>query len=85
MRDSYARMLLEADRRGVLPEVALIAGLSQGRSFYRVSRDARVRKEQLRQVEDQADDRSDFFVQLQAWHLARAATFKSSALFLRHL
>jgi len=75
----YARMLLEADRRGVLPEVALIAGLSQGRSFYRVSRDARVRKEQLRQVEDQADDRSDFFVQLQAWHLARAAKFNPSA------
>jgi len=75
----YARMLLEAERRGVLPEVALIAGLSQGRSFYRVSRDARVRKEQLRKVEDQADQRSDFFVQLQAWHLARAAKFNANA------
>jgi ATP-dependent helicase HrpB len=75
----YARMLLEADFRGVLPEVALIAGLSQGRSFYRVSRDARVRKEQLRQIEDQADERSDFFVQLQAWHWAQAAKFNPSA------
>lgn len=75
----YARMLLEADQRGVLPEVALIAGLSQGRSFYRVSRDERVRKEQLRQIEDHADERSDFFVQLQAWHLARAAKFNPNA------
>ena len=75
----YARMLLEADRRGVLPEVALIAGMSQGRAFYRVSRDARVRKEQLRQVEDLADERSDFFVQLQAWHRARAAKFNATA------
>ena len=71
----YARMLLEADRHGVLPEVALIAGLSQGRSFYRASRDARVRKEQLRQIEDQADERSDFFVHLQAWYMAREAKF----------
>jgi ATP-dependent helicase HrpB len=75
----YARMLLEADRHGVLPEVALIAGLSQGRSFYRVSRDARVRKEQLRQIEDQADERSDFFVHLQAWYMAREAKFHPSS------
>ena len=75
----YARMLLEADHRGVLPEVALIAGLSQGRSFYRASRDGRVRKEQLRQIEDQADERSDFFVHLQAWYLAREAKFNANA------
>ena len=75
----YARMLMEADQRGVLPEVALIAGLSQGRSFYRASRDARVRKEQLRRIEDHADERSDFFVQLRAWDLARAAKFNPSA------
>lgn len=75
----YARMLLEADQRGVLPEVALIAGLSQGRSFYRASRDARVRKEQLRQIEDEADERSDFFVQLRAWDLAKAAKFNANA------
>ncbi|MFQ3225868.1 MAG: ATP-dependent helicase HrpB, partial [Lentimonas sp.] len=75
----YARMLLEADHRGVLPEVALIAGLSQGRSFYRASRDARVRKEQLRQVEDHVDERSDFFVQLRAWDLAKAAKFNANA------
>ncbi len=75
----YARMLMEADQRGVLPEVALIAGLSQGRSFYRASRDARVRKEQLRQIEDHADERSDFFVHLHAWDLARAAKFNPSA------
>jgi ATP-dependent helicase HrpB len=74
----YARMLIEADARGVLPEVALIAGLSQGRSFYRAAREDRVRKEQLRQIEDHADERSDFFVHLKAWDLARAAKFNPS-------
>ena len=75
----YARMLFEADARGVLPEVALIAGLSQGRSFYRAARDARVRKAQMREIEDAADERSDFFVHLRAWELARAAKFNPSA------
>ncbi len=74
----YARMLIEADQRGVLPQVALVAGLSQGRPLYRVSRDARIRKEQIRQIEDPADGRSDFFVQLRAWTLARAAKFDPS-------
>jgi ATP-dependent helicase HrpB len=75
----YARMLIEADAFGVLPEVALIAGLSQGRSFYRAAREDRVRKEQLRQIEDHADERSDFFVHLRAWDFARAAKFNPSA------
>jgi ATP-dependent helicase HrpB len=75
----YARMLIEADKRGVLSEVALIASLSQGRSIYRVSRDSRVRKAQLQQVEDHADPRSDFFVLLRAWELARAAKFNPQA------
>lgn len=74
----YARMLIEADQRRVLPQVALVAGLSQGRPLYRVSRDARIRKEQIRQIEDPADGRSDFFVQLRAWTLARAVKFDPS-------
>lgn len=74
----YARMLIEADRLGVLPDAALIAGISQGRSFYRSSRDDRVRREQLRQVEDYADESSDFFVLLRAFELAQAANFKPS-------
>lgn len=75
----YARMLIEADALGVLSEVALIAGLSQGRSFYRVAREERVRKAQLRQIEDHADGRSDFFLHLRAWEVARAAKFNPSA------
>ena len=75
----YARMLVEADRLGVLPDAALIAGISQGRSFYRASREDRVRREQIRQIEDPADDRSDFFVLLRAFELAQAAKFNPRA------
>ena len=75
----YARMLIEADRLGVLPEAALIAGISQGRSFYRASREGRVRREQVRQIEDHADDQSDFFVLLRAFNLGRAVKFNAAA------
>ncbi|MGB0744744.1 MAG: ATP-dependent helicase C-terminal domain-containing protein, partial [Opitutales bacterium] len=75
----YARMLIEADRLGVLPDAALIAGISQGRPFYRASREDRVRREQLRQVEDHADESSDFFVLLRAFELAQAAKFNPAA------
>lgn len=75
----YARMLIEADRLGVLPDAALIAGISQGRLFYRASREDRVRREQIRQVEDHVDERSDFFVLLRAFELAQAAKFNPRA------
>lgn len=75
----YARMLIEANRLGVLDIVALIASLSQGRSIYRASRDKRVRQAQLQQIEDHADERSDFFVHLRAWEVARAAKFNAQA------
>lgn len=75
----YARLLIEADRLGVLPDVALIAALSQGRPFYRVAREDRVRREQLRQIEDHADARSDYFVHLKAWEVAQSAKFNANA------
>lgn len=75
----YARLLIEADRLGVMEDAALIAALSQGRSFYRVSRDERIRREQIRQIEEHADARSDYFVHLRAWYLAREAKFHASA------
>lgn len=75
----YTRLLLEADRLGVLPDAALIAAISQGRPFYRASRDSGVRREQMRQVEDSADPRSDFFVHLRAFALAKSAGFKRAA------
>jgi len=75
----YSRMLIEADEYDVVSSVALVAGLSQGRSFYRVSRDAKVRQEQVRQIEDVADGRSDYFVHLRAWGLAQAHRFNPVA------
>jgi len=75
----YARLLIEADRLGVLPDAALIAALSQGRPFYRAAREDRVRREQLRQIEDQVDVRSDYFVHLKAWEVAQAAKFNPNA------
>lgn len=75
----YARLLIEGDRLGVLPDVALIAALSQGRPIYRAAREDRVRREQLQQVEDHADARSDFFVQIRAFELAQAAKFNPRA------
>lgn len=75
----YARMLIEADARGVLSEMALVAALSQGRPLYRAAREERVRKEQIRQIEDHVDERSDYCVQLRAWELARAAKFNPTA------
>ena len=75
----YARMLIEADRWGVLPDVALIAALSQGRAIYRAAREDRIRREQLKQLEDAVDDRSDFFVQLRAFQFAQSAKFNAGA------
>jgi ATP-dependent helicase HrpB len=75
----YARLLIEGDRLGVLPDVALIAALSQGRPIYRAAREDRIRCEQLRQIEDHADTRSDFFVQIRAFELAQASKFNPNA------
>ena len=75
----YSRMLLEAERLGVLADASLVAAISQGRPFYRVSREDRVRREQIRQVEDHANATSDFFVQLRAFEWASAAKFNPQA------
>jgi ATP-dependent helicase HrpB len=75
----YARLLIEADRWGVLPEVALIAALSQGRPIYRAAREDRIRREQIKQIEEAVDDRSDFFVQMRAFEYAQSARFHPGA------
>lgn len=75
----YARLLIEGAKNGVLQEVALIAASSQGRPFYRASRDDRTRREQIRQIEDLVDERSDCFAQIKAWDLARDAKFNPNA------
>ena len=69
------RMLIEASNRGVLEEVIPLAAFSQGRPFYRASRDAVTRKAQVTQIEDNADECSDFFVHLRAWEYAKSVRF----------
>ncbi|MGJ8639792.1 MAG: ATP-dependent helicase HrpB [Opitutaceae bacterium] len=73
----YARMLIEADRRGVLDIVTTVASLSQGRSIYRVSRDKRVRHAQVQQIEDRASTLSDYFVHLEAFEYAQSVKFNA--------
>ena len=75
----YSRLLIEANRLGVMQDAALIAALSQGRPFYRASRDTRIRCEQVRQIEDHADVRSDYFVHLKAWEIALGSKFNPNA------
>ncbi|MGB0793255.1 MAG: ATP-dependent helicase HrpB [Opitutales bacterium] len=75
----FARMLIEAQRRGVLDAVVRIAAISQGRPFYRAARESAIRKAQLREIEDAADSHSDFFVHLQAWDYALAARLDRQA------
>ncbi|MEC8208983.1 MAG: helicase-related protein, partial [Verrucomicrobiota bacterium] len=70
-----ARMLIEASNRGVLEEVIPLAAFSQGRPFYRASRDATIREAQIKQIEDTADECSDFFVHLRAWEYAKSVRF----------
>ncbi|MFA6962968.1 MAG: ATP-dependent helicase HrpB [Opitutaceae bacterium] len=64
----YARMLLEADARGCVRPVALMASLTQGRSF--------LMRGATREVEDAREDllgdeiESDFFLLMRAWGYA---------------
>lgn len=69
----YARMLLEADARGCVRSVALMAALTQGRSF--------LQRGLPRAVDDARDaalgeeDESDFFLLMRAWKFAHAAGY----------
>ncbi len=75
----YSRMLIAAKSYGVVEEVSLIAALSQGRPVYRVSKDSRIRKEQIRHIEDHVDSGSDFFLQTRAFDWASASKFNPNA------
>lgn len=74
----FARMLLEGIERGVLPQVAKIAAIAQGRALYRPAIEPDIRKAQIREMDDSADPRSDFFVQLRALEYAHSNRFKLS-------
>ncbi|MEM8867986.1 MAG: ATP-dependent helicase HrpB [Verrucomicrobiota bacterium] len=71
----FARLLLEAGERGVLEPITQIASFSQGRPFYRASREDRIRSAQIREIEDHAAEGSDCFVLLRAFELALGAKF----------
>ena len=73
----YARMLLEADARGCVRPVALMASLTQGRSF--------LMRGVPRDVEDARDDvlgeetESDFFLLMRAWRYAEQNSYSVDA------
>jgi ATP-dependent helicase HrpB len=73
----YARMLLEADARGCVRTVALMASLTQGRSF--------LMRGATRDVDDARDDllgeetESDFFLLMRAWRYAEHASYSVDA------
>jgi ATP-dependent helicase HrpB len=73
----YARMLLEADRRGCVRVVALMAAMTQGRNFLLrgVDRGVVLAREQAWGDNEQ----SDFFQLVAAWNQARADRFELRA------
>jgi len=69
----YARMLLEADTRGCVRSIALMAALTQGRNFLLrgVPRDVEnAREDQLGEEHE-----SDFFLLMRAWRFADQAHY----------
>ena len=64
----YARMLLEADARGCVRSVALMASLTQGRSF--LLRGASKEVDQAREDVLGEETESDFFLLMRAWQFA---------------
>lgn len=73
----YARMLLEADQRGCVRPVALMAALTQGRNF--------LLRGGTREVDDAREDalgeehESDFFLLMRAWRFAEKSNFSVDA------
>lgn len=61
----YARMLLEAEKRGCVRPVALMAALTQGRSFLQRGLPRAV--EEAREAILGEEDESDFFLLMRAW------------------
>lgn len=73
----YARMLLEADARGCVRSIALMAALTQGRNFLLrgVPRDVEdAREDQLGEEHE-----SDFFLLMRAWRFADQARYSLDA------
>jgi ATP-dependent helicase HrpB len=73
----YARMLLAADERGCVRQVALMAAITQGRSF--LLRGASREVEQAREDALGEEHESDFFLLMRAWRFAAQNNFSVDA------
>jgi ATP-dependent helicase HrpB len=73
----YARMFLAAQERGCVRPVALMAALTQGRSF--LLRNVDKRTEELREEVLGEEHESDFFLLMRAWHQADQANYALEA------
>ncbi|MEY4005013.1 MAG: hypothetical protein RLZZ221_1109, partial [Verrucomicrobiota bacterium] len=73
----YARMFLAAQERGCVRPVALMAALTQGRSF--LLRGVDRRTEELREEVLGEEQKSDFFLLMRAWRYAEKEQFDLEA------
>ncbi len=73
----YARMLLEADQRGCVRPVALMAALTQGRSF--LIRGVPKEVENAREDVLGEEHESDFFLLMRAWRYADQTSYSIDA------
>lgn len=73
----YARMLLEADARGCVRPVALMAALTQGRSF--LMRGVPKNVEEAREETFGEEHESDFFLMMRAWRYAEQNRYSLDA------
>lgn len=73
----YARMFLAAQERGCVRPVALMAALTQGRSF--LLRGADKRTEDAREDTLGEEHESDFFLLMRAWRFAHQANYALDA------
>ena len=69
----YARMLLEADARGCVRPVALMAALTQGRNFLQRGLPRAVDDAREEVLGDETE--SDFFLLMRAWDFAEQANY----------
>lgn len=73
----YARMFLAAQERGCVRPVALMAALTQGRSF--LLRGVDKRTDEAREDTFGEEHESDFFLLMRAWRYAQQANFSLDA------
>ncbi|WP_404421450.1 ATP-dependent helicase HrpB [Nibricoccus sp. IMCC34717] len=73
----YARMLLEADKRGCVRPVALMAALTQGRNF--LMRGVPKAVEEAREEMLGEETESDFFLLMRAWRFADQSRYSVDA------